>query len=438
MDEVISSGVRISAALILVLLNGLFVAAEFAFVRIRTTQVDRLVRDRRPSAGLVKIACQKLDQYLAVCQLGITICSLGIGALAEPAIADLIEPGLGNLGIPETLLHPIALTIALSIASFLHVVFGELAPKTFAIQRAERTSLFVAPFMRFFYYLLYPLTTFFNGTANAITGALGVAPASESDETHSEEEIRQLIAQSTRSGILEKNEEEMLEGIFDLEDTPVREIMVPTPDVAVLPAGMGLEELFAVAAEGQHTRYPVQEDDSPDKILGTVHVKDVLRAIRAEGLDARVTASDLVREVLTVPESRRVSDVLRDLRQQEMRVAIVIDEWGSFEGLVTVEDIVEEIVGELRDEFDEEEEPLVREVEDGYRLDGRTPIRVVNKVLDSDLASEEFDTVGGLIFGQLGHVPAVGDEVRLDGHLLRVEEVDGARIVQVAALRNPG
>ncbi len=159
-----------------------------------------MVAEGRASAGLVKAACQKLDQYLAVCQLGITICSLGIGAFVEPAIAVLIEPLLEPLGVPEALLHPIALAVALFIASFLHVVFGELAPKTFAIQKAEGTSLFVAPFMRFFYYLLSPLTTLFNGTANVITGALGVAPASESDETHSEEEIRQLIAQSTSRG----------------------------------------------------------------------------------------------------------------------------------------------------------------------------------------------------------------------------------------------
>ena len=207
------SALKISAALFLVALNGLFVAAEFAFVRIRATQVDRMVQDGGAGAGLVRIARQKLDQYLAVCQLGITICSLGIGALAEPAIAVLIEPLLERLGLPEALLHPIALAIALFIASFLHVVFGELAPKTFAIQKPEGTSLFVSPFMRFFYYLLLPLTAVFNGTANAITSLLGVRPASESDETHSEEEIRQLVAQSTRSGILEKDEEEMVDAI---------------------------------------------------------------------------------------------------------------------------------------------------------------------------------------------------------------------------------
>ena len=252
-------------------------AAEFAFVRIRATQVDRLVEEGKPSAGMVRVAQQRLDQYLAVCQLGITVCSLGIGALAEPAIANLIEPLLGRFGVSEALLHPIAIAIALFIASFLHVVFGELAPKTFAIQKAEGTSLFVAPFMRFFYYLLYPFTIVFNGTANAITGALGVAPASEGDDTHSEQEIRQLIAQGTDRGIFERDEESRLSGVFNLEDTPAREIMVPRPDVVAIPAHLRLKDMIPVVAGGHHTRYPVHEDHAPDRVVRGVPDKPLQR-----------------------------------------------------------------------------------------------------------------------------------------------------------------
>jgi len=320
-------GLRILAALLLVALNGLFVAAEFAFVRIRATQVDRLVEEGKPSARLVKIAQQRLDQYLAVCQLGITVCSLGIGALAEPAIADLIEPLLGTLGLPAALLHPIAIAIALFIASFLHVVFGELAPKTFAIQKAEGTSLFVAPFMRFFYYLLYPFTIVFNGTANAITGALGVAPASDGDDTHSEQEIRQLIAQGTDRGVFERDEESRLAGVFNLEDTPAREIMVPRPDVVSIPEHLKLRDLISVVAAGHYTRYPVHEEHAPDRVVGAVHVKDVLRAVGPEGdVGANVTARDLVREVIIVPESRSIENILEDFQRQEIQMAVVIDE----------------------------------------------------------------------------------------------------------------
>ena len=423
---------RIFAALLLVALNGLFVAAEFAFVRIRATQIDRLVEEGRASAGIVKVARSKLDQYLAVCQLGITVCSLGIGALAEPAIATLIEPLLESLGISGSLLHPIAIAIALFIASFLHVVFGELAPKTFAIQKAEGTSLFVAPFMRFFYYLLMPFTTVFNGTANAITGALGVPPASESDETHSEQEIRQLIAQSTQQGVLEADEESRLRGVFNLEEKPAREIMVPRPDVVAVPEHLRLKDLIPVVATGHYTRYPVHEQDDPDRVIGAVHVKDVLRAVGPGGdTSSDVTARDLVREVLIVPESRAIENILEDFQRQEIQMAVVIDEWGSFEGLITIEDILEEIVGEIRDEFDDEE-PALEKLSDGsHAVDGRVPIPAVNDALGSRFESADFETIGGLVLGALGRPPEIGDEVGVDGHLLRVDEIDGPRVARV-------
>jgi CBS domain containing-hemolysin-like protein len=421
-----------------VVLNGLFVAAEFAFVKIRATQVDRLEREGRAGAGMVRAATGKLDAYLAVCQLGITISSLGLGWLGEPAVATVIEPLFGALGVPEGLLHPVALAIAFGIITFLHVVFGELAPKTIAIQNAEGTSLFVAPFMRFFYYLLLPGTTLFNGTANLFTRLLGYAPASEGEDLHTEHEIRTLVRQSAGQGIVERDEEEMVGAVFELNDTVAREIMVPRPDVVSLPAEMDLRKLVSVAAAGNYTRYPVYEDDSPDRIVGAVHVKDVLRAVESEGgLDADLTARDLAREVLIVPENRPIDGILADFQKQELQMAIVIDEWGTFEGLFTLEDIIEEIVGEIRDEFDEEE-PAVHKLPDGsYSIDGRIPIGVVNEALGSEFESEDFDTIGGLVLGHLGRAPEVGDEVRLDGYLLRVDEVDGPRVAQVIAREAP-
>jgi CBS domain containing-hemolysin-like protein len=425
---------RILAALFLVVLNGLFVAAEFALVKIRATQVDGLEREGKAAAGLVRTATDRLDAYLAVCQLGITISSLGLGALGEPAVAALIEPLLEPLGVRGGLLHAIAFAVAFGIITFLHVVFGELAPKTIAIQSPEGTSLFVAPFMRFFYYLLLPGTFLFNGTANAFTRLLGYRPASEGDDTHTEAEIRTLVQQSARRGMLEEDEEEMVGAVFELNDKVAREIMVPRPDVVSLPAGMDLRKLVSVAAAGNFTRYPVYEEGSPDRIVGAVHVKDVLRAVESEGgLDASLTARDLAREVLVVPENRPIDGILEDFQRQELQMAIVIDEWGSFEGLFTLEDIIEEIVGEIRDEFDEEE-PAIRKLQDGsYSIDGRIPIGVVNEALGSGFESEDFDTIGGLVLGHLGRAPEVGDEVRLDGYLLRVDEVDGPRVAQVIA-----
>ena len=418
----------------LVLLNGLFVAAEFAFVKIRATQVDGLEREGRAAAGMVRAATDKLDAYLAVCQLGITISSLGLGALGEPAVAVVIEPLLEPLGVQEGLLHAISFAVAFGIITFLHVVFGELAPKSIAIQSPEGTSLFVAPFMRFFYFLLLPGIFLFNGTANLFIRLLGYPPASEGDDTHTETEIRTLVVQSARQGMLEHDEGEMIGAVFELNDKVAREIMVPRPDVVSLPAGMDLRKLVSVAAAGNYTRYPVYEEGSPDRIIGAVHVKDVLRAVESEGgLDAHLTARDLAREVLVVPENRPIDGILEEFQRQELQMAIVIDEWGSFEGLFTLEDIIEEIVGEIRDEFDEEE-PAVRQLPDGsYSIDGRIPIGVVNEALGSEFESEDFDTIGGLVLGHLGRAPEVGDEVRLDGYLLRVDEVDGPRVAQVIA-----
>jgi CBS domain containing-hemolysin-like protein len=418
-------------------LNGLFVAAEFAFVKIRATQVNRLEREGRAAAGMVRTATRRLDAYLAVCQLGITISSLGLGWLGEPAVATVIEPLFGLLGIPEGLLHPTALAIAFGIITFLHVVFGELAPKSIAIQKTEGTSLFVAPFMRFFYYLLLPGTVLFNGTANAIIRMIGIAPAREGRDVHTEDEIRTLVRQSAGEGMLEQDEEEMVGAVFELNDKIAREIMVPRPDVVSLPADMELRKLLSVAAAGNYTRYPVYEDDSADRIVGAVHVKDVLRAVESEGPDADLTAHDLAREVLIVPENRPIDEILDEFQSQEIQMAIVIDEWGSFEGLFTLEDIIEEIVGEIRDEFDEEE-PAVRKLPDGsYSIDGRIPIGVVNEALGSEFESEDFDTIGGLVLGHLGRAPEVGDEVRLDAYLLYVDEVDGPRVAQVIAREAP-
>jgi CBS domain containing-hemolysin-like protein len=431
LESIAVSGLLLFAALLLVALNGLFVAAEFAFVKIRTSKVEEMVQEGKSSAGIVKEAIENLDSYLAVCQLGITIASLGLGALGEPAIATLIEPLLEPLEVSEGTLHAVAFVVGFGIITFLHVVFGELAAKSFAIAKPEGTSRLVAPFMKFFYYAFRPGVWVFNGTANAFVRMFGVPPASEGEEAHSEEELRLIIGQSTDQGVLKEDEEGMLRAVIQLEETRAREIMVPRPNVESLPAEMRLEELFSVVAEGNHTRYPIFEDDSGERIVGMIHAKDVLRAAKEAGdLEADVTSRDLMRDVLTIPENRSVDKILKDLRAQRLQMAVVIDEWGSFEGLLTIEDIVEEIVGEIRDEFDEEA-LVFREHDGGYSIDGRVPIRDVNEALGSEFESADFDTVGGLVLGHLGRAPEVGDEVTVDGRVLRVDEVDGTRIASV-------
>ncbi|WP_254546246.1 hemolysin family protein [Halomarina pelagica] len=437
MVNLVLSALGIALAFFLVFMNGLFVAAEFAFVRIRSTRVEALVEQGKPSAGLVKEAVENLDDYLAVCQLGITLSSLGLGWIGEPAVASLIEPVLGSM-LPEGAIHAVAFALGFGLITFLHVVFGELAPKTLAIQEAERISLAVAAPMKFFYYVFVPGIVVFNGTASFFTRLIGVSPASESEEAHTREDIQMIIAQSSEHGHVDVDEAEMIEGVFELGDTVAREIMVPRPDVETVPAALPLDELRPIAAAGNYTRYLVLDGEDGDPV-GFVHVKDVLRAVEA-GRDAgEPTARDLAREVIVVPEDRRIDDILAEFQRREVQMAVVIDEWGTFEGIVTVEDVIEEIVGEIRDEFDAAaQEPSIDALSDGsYAVDGHVPLPAVNEVLDAEFESEDFETIGGLVLSRLGRAPAVGDRVELDGYAARVAEVDGARVSRVV-LREAG
>ncbi|WP_435346262.1 hemolysin family protein [Haloarchaeobius sp. HRN-SO-5] len=433
MVDVVLSVVRVLAALFLVFLNGFFVAAEFAFVRIRATSVQRLVEEERAGAPLLQEVMENLDDYLATTQLGITIASLGLGWIGEPAIAALLEPVLEPV-LPASAIHLVAFAVGFSVITFLHVVFGELAPKTIAIAEAERLSLIVAPPMKLFYYLFVPGIVVFNGTANFFTGLLGVSPASESDETLEEEEIRHVLARSGRQGHVDMAKVEMIERVFDLDETAVREVMVPRPDVVVVEADWSLDDVRQVVLDEKHTRYPVVDAEEPDRVVGFVDVKDVMAASEASTDEAAtVTAGDLARDVAVVPESTRINDVLLEFQSEQTQMAVVIDEWGAFEGIATVEDVVEAIVGDIRDEFDvDEREPSIDERPDGtYDVDGSVPISRLNDVLGTEFASADFETVGGLVLARLGRAPEAGDEVRIDGYRLTVEAVDGTRISSV-------
>ncbi|MBX6764064.1 MAG: HlyC/CorC family transporter [Rubrobacteraceae bacterium] len=438
MEGLALQGAKLFFALLLIALNGLFVAAEFALVRLRATQVDEMEQKGGFTARLVGEATDRLDTYLAVCQVGITLCSVGLGVIGEPAVSYFLEPVLEAVGLSASAAGYAGPVISFLLVTALVVVLGELAPKTVAIQKAEGTSLVTALPMKFFYYAFLPLVVLFNGAANALTRALGIPPASEGEESPSETEIRALVQQSAKHGMLEQEESEMVGAIFELNDKVAREIMVPRPDVVALPAEMSFRELLSVSARGHYTRYPVYEEEDPDRVIGAVHVKDVLRVVDQTGsADADFTARDLMREVLVVPENRRIDDILEDFQREELQLAVVIDEWGSFEGIVTIEDILEEIVGEIRDEFDQEEPQVLKLPDGSFLIDGSVPLEVANEALDASFESEDFETIGGLVFGELGRAPEVGDEVVSDGYVLRVDETDGPRVSQVLARRKP-
>lgn len=429
-DFALSAG-RLIVALFLVVLNGFFVAAEFAFVRVRATSVEQLVEDGRAGAGALQDVMADLDNYLAVTQLGITLASLGLGWAGEPAIASLLEPVLGSV-LPTGVVHLVAVAIGFFVITFLHVVFGELAPKTFAIAQTERFSLYLAPPMKLFYYLFYPGIIVFNGTANAVTNLLGVPPASESDETLGEREIRRVLARSGEEGDIDVSEVAMIERVFELDDTTVREVMVPLPDVVHVSADATLAELRDIVFEWEHTRYPVVESDDATQVAGFVDVKDVLRASEDAAAD-ETTVGDIAREILVVPETTASNDLLLQFRSERQQIAAVIDEWGSLEGIVTVEDVVEAIVGDLRDEFDvEDREPSLRKHNDGgFDVDGGITISAVNDALDAELDHEAVETIGGLVLSRLDRAPEPGDSIEIDGYSIDVKAIDGTRIETV-------
>ena len=427
---------RVLAALFLVALNGFFVASEFAFVRVRSTSVEQLAAEGRAGSAALQDVMNNLDDYLAATQLGITIASLGLGWIGEPAVAALIEPVLSSV-LPASVIHLVAFALGFSVITFLHVVFGELAPKTIAIADAERVSLLLAPPMKLSYYVFTPGIVVFNGAANAFTRLLGVPPASETDETMQEREIRRVVARSGEAGHVEAAEVEMIERVFDLDDTVVREVMVPRPDVVSVPSDMGLADLRATVLDAGHTRYPVVEADDADRTVGFVDAKDVLRATDA-GDDA--TAGDLARELVVVPETTAIDDLLVQFRDGERQMAAVIDEWGVFEGIATVEDVVEAVVGDLRDGFDAEgpDDSIRRRDDGGYDADGSAALSTLNGTLGTSFAADGFETVGGLVLSRLDRAPEVGDSVRADGFAFEVRRVDGARVSAVRIGRADG
>ncbi|NEU58966.1 hemolysin family protein [Halorussus sp. MSC15.2] len=431
-DLVFSAG-RILVALFLVVLNGFFVATEFAFVRIRSTTVESLVEEGAPGATTLQAAIDNLDDYLAVTQLGITIASLGLGWIGEPAVAAVLEPVIGPF-LPTNLVHLVSFAVGFGLITFLHVVFGELAPKTIAIARAERVSLLAAPPMKFFYYLFVPGIIVFNGTANAFTRLLGVPPVSETEESLEEEELLMVLTRSGNQGHIDKEEVDMIERVFDLDDVSVREVMVPRPDVVSVPSDLPLSDLRELIIESGHTRYPVVDAEDSEQAVGFVDVKDVLRAGESDDEGSEfVTAGDIARDLPVVPETGRVNDLLTEFQNEQSQMAAVIDEWGSFEGIVTVEDLVEVVVGDIRDEFDvDHREPSIDRRSDGaYTVDGGLAVTEVNQTLNADFEVADFDTVGGLVLDRLGRAPEVGDRVETDGYYLEVAEVDGARISTV-------
>ncbi|CAN5732559.1 hemolysin family protein [soil metagenome] len=432
MDDPLLAWLNLLMALVLVGLNGFFVAAEFALVRVRESRIVQLEQEGSARAGVVRETLRDLDSNLSVCQVGITVASLALGWVGEPAVSHLIEPILAGIGVAsDRVVTVVSVIIGFGVITYAHLVFGEQAPKYYSIQRAERVSLWISRPLNLFRLVLRPVVWVVNASTNFILRPWGIRLGKEM-EAHSEEELRIMISSSTASGVLDPEEREYLNNIFDFGDRVAREIMVPRPDIEALTSDAPLAELAEKAAFGRYTRYPVYEEDL-DNILGAVHVKDLFRAAGEDpsGFDIR----EVVRECLVVPENKPIEQILREFQTRKLQMAIVIDEWGSVEGLITIEDVLEEIVGEIQDEFDEGE-AAIELISDGlFAIDGRIPITEVNEHFDLDLPHEDFDTIGGYVLGSLGRPPEAGDSVEADGATLHVKSVDGQRVSMLTLRR---
>jgi len=411
----------------LIFMNGFFVAAEFCCVKMRSSRLETMIAEGSSRAKYAKQLTDHLDSSLSVTQLGITLASLGLGWVGEPAVAQLILPLTRSVGLSDDVGHTVALAIAFSLITSLHIVLGELTPKSMAIANVERIMLAIAFPMVLFGKVMKPFVWILNTVANHISRHLGYEVTGENEDAHTEEEIRLLMKESYRQGLINSTEADFVDNVFSFTELNAREIMVPRTDMICLYLDDTPAERIKTILEEQQTRYPVCYEDK-DHIIGFIHVKDLLPPlVRGETLNLR----RYIRKALIVPESMDGSVLLRTMQAQGSQLAIVVDEYGGTAGMVTVEDIVEQIVGDIRDEFDEERESLEWRGEDLGSIDAKLLLEEVNDLLGIRIEDEDVDSIGGWIYDRLGEAPRVGHMAAHTGALFFVEEVDGVRITRV-------
>lgn len=423
---------NIILVLLLVLLNGFFVASEFALVKVRQSRLMQLNNEGNVRAKYALKVNKRLDAYLSATQLGITLASLGLGWVGEPAIADLmIQPLLHRFGMTDpTIIHTIAFAVAFCIITFLHIVLGELAPKSLAIQRSVGVSLWLSWPLLMFYRIFLPVIWFLNGAANWLLRLVGVGSANDHEAAHTEEEIRILMSQSAKSGIIDKDEMTLFDNVFEFADRVAREVMLPRTDMDCLFANLSYAENVKMVYATKHTRYPVGLEDK-DQIIGFIHITDLLTADPDEEHDLK----SLMRPILSVPESMEVSKILKLMQRKKSQVAIVIDEYGGTAGMLTAETILEEIVGEIHDEFDDELPSIVVKGE-LTSVEGRMLIEDVNDLFGLEIEDEEVDSIGGWLFNHLEGNISKGQKVMHENYVFEIAQTERLRVQRVHIYRN--
>lgn len=421
---------QIFLVLFLIGMNGFFVAAEFCCVKMRPSRLETLIQEGNKRAVYAKKLTDELDEALSVTQLGITLASLGLGWVGEPFVAKLILPVTQSLGFSDTIGHTISFALAFTIITAMHIILGELTPKSLAISQTENILLTIALPMLIFWKVMYPFVIALNATARFVSKRLGLEAGGEGEVAHNPEEIRLLMEESHKQGLVDDTEVDFVDNVFDFTELSVREIMVPRTDMVCLYTNKTFEENLQIMLEEQMTRYPICNEDK-DHIIGFLHVKDLITWKLSGEKKLRLNLTKLARKVFVVPESMDVSVLLKMMQKNRSQLAIVVDEYGGTSGMVTIEDIVEELVGDIQDEFDEERPEAEKRAEKVYSIDAKMTLEDLDDEFDIKIDDEDVDTVGGWLTDRIGGEPRVGQTASYNGNTFYVEEVDGVRITRI-------
>lgn len=426
------STLMILAALFFVFLNAFFVLCEFSIVKVRHSKLEQLLKEKKGGAKQALEISSNLDTYLSACQLGITLSSLALGWLGEPAIARLLSAWLENTTLSPTLTHTVSIAIAFALITLLHVVLGELVPKSVAIALADKTALWVARPLHIFWLLFYPLIKTFDFLAMLGLKFIGIKPAKESETVHSDEEIKIIASESQRGGVLDEFETEIIRNAVDFSDIVAKEVMTPRKDMICLNKNKSYDENMKIVSEYKHTRFPYI-NDSKDSILGMIHIRDLMKN---EIVGGQKRLDDFVRPMFLVPENVSISKILIRMNKERTHTALVVDEYGGTAGLITMEDIMEEIVGDINDEHDDKIEDYKKLSDDIYEFKGRYDIESVEELLNI-VYPEDLDqvTIGGYVFNLLGRLPVVGDKAEDELCHYEVKRMDGNAIDKVKVIK---
>ncbi len=417
----------VALAILLVFVNAFFVAAEFALVKVRPTKIDAFVLQKRAFAKLVRSQLQRLDAALSACQLGITLSSLGLGWIGEPALARLIRPVFDALGVTSpAVIHGVSFAVAFSLITALHLTIGEQVPKMYAVKNPEKVALWCALPLRIFYVCAYPFLMALNVCSNFMLRVFGVMDVNEHESAHSEEEIRGLLAQAHSQGELTRTEHKLLNAVFEFDDRVAREVMIPRKDIVIFEEGQTLDQYLQIIAETKHTRYPFCQR-SLDDVLGIVHIKDLVGGYREESFDIH----SILRPANKIPAGMEIGALLRHFQTSKQHMALVIDEFGNVIGVITAENVLEEIVGSLQDEFDEEAPRISPSGPNSYHVEGGVSVNKLSKSLRALIESDEAETISGAVTEKLGEVPEVGDKVTLGEVAAEVLEVEDGCAVKL-------